>query len=448
MHYPFAISKNPLLCDALDTVAPSSSACTSPVLRPMSPSTSIPGSNGAKSIASGSRPPSLSLSKRPASEHVSFDAPPTTPRPRSQRWSNLTFSTLSSAEDDGPRSPMTPRSSLLPPFMPPMPVSPGDNTMAALQEQASVLGLKMGHITRAMQAFHPSHHATGTIKAHDRRSLDETPKNHDKQTDHDHDDLDHDKDAPWRARYMGLVLQMARHGDQLESFALQMSHAQRRLVHYHTMANALFQQYDQQEKYYETLLRSLTTTITTTTTVIAPPNSFSASSTPDTSSPLISCPPTPVPQHRPRLSSASNSPRQSANMAETHELVHKARWYTGMMLGTDVGTGQVIHVDHASLKDVCVIAAGFGILADNAMDQARWIADQDVVQCQCEADGKPCSALFTVVQRKHHCRRCGRVVCQRHSGNRLPLFESANPLAKWCRVCDQCFLHLLRLFCR
>jgi len=59
-----------------------------------------------------------------------------------------------------------------------------------------------------------------------------------------------------------------------------------------------------------------------------------------------------------------------------------------------------------------------------------WIPDQRVTMCQ------NCSAEFSLVNRRHHCRACGAVVCAHCSGNKAPLryrqFEAS-------RVCDSCY---------
>lgn len=48
-----------------------------------------------------------------------------------------------------------------------------------------------------------------------------------------------------------------------------------------------------------------------------------------------------------------------------------------------------------------------------------------------------CSDLFTVLNRKHHCRACGGVYCGKHSSNRLPLPEFGITIPV--RVCDNCY---------
>jgi len=68
-----------------------------------------------------------------------------------------------------------------------------------------------------------------------------------------------------------------------------------------------------------------------------------------------------------------------------------------------------------------------GKLGDSA---PVWIPDQRVTMCQ------SCNTEFSLVNRRHHCRACGKVVCAPCSANKAPLryrqFESS-------RVCDVCY---------
>ena len=68
-----------------------------------------------------------------------------------------------------------------------------------------------------------------------------------------------------------------------------------------------------------------------------------------------------------------------------------------------------------------------GKLGDSA---PVWIPDQRVTMCQ------SCSTEFSLVNRRHHCRACGKVICAPCSANKAPLryrqFESS-------RVCDACY---------
>ncbi|XP_044049424.1 FYVE, RhoGEF and PH domain-containing protein 6-like [Siniperca chuatsi] len=62
-----------------------------------------------------------------------------------------------------------------------------------------------------------------------------------------------------------------------------------------------------------------------------------------------------------------------------------------------------------------------------------WIPDLRTTMCMI------CTCEFTLTWRRHHCRACGKVVCQSCSSNKHCLEYLKNQLA---RVCDQCFLLL------
>ncbi|XP_020514107.2 FYVE, RhoGEF and PH domain-containing protein 6 [Labrus bergylta] len=62
-----------------------------------------------------------------------------------------------------------------------------------------------------------------------------------------------------------------------------------------------------------------------------------------------------------------------------------------------------------------------------------WIPDPRTTMCMI------CICEFTLTWRRHHCRACGKVVCQSCSSNKHCLEYLKNQLA---RVCDQCFLEL------
>ncbi|CAG2184556.1 unnamed protein product [Mytilus edulis] len=64
----------------------------------------------------------------------------------------------------------------------------------------------------------------------------------------------------------------------------------------------------------------------------------------------------------------------------------------------------------------------------------KWIKDDEVTMCM------KCTAKFTALRRRHHCRACGDVVCGRCSSKKVPLRYDNNHLN---RVCDDCY-HLLR----
>lgn len=61
----------------------------------------------------------------------------------------------------------------------------------------------------------------------------------------------------------------------------------------------------------------------------------------------------------------------------------------------------------------------------------EWVPDCLAGECML------CSAVFTVMRRRHHCRRCGRVFCGRCSSGSVPLIRYGYRLPV--RVCDTCY---------
>nr|AVV27008.1 Rheb1 [Prokinetoplastina sp.] len=71
---------------------------------------------------------------------------------------------------------------------------------------------------------------------------------------------------------------------------------------------------------------------------------------------------------------------------------------------------------------------------NNNSVRPNWKPDTDVNACE------KCRLTFTLIRRRHHCRRCGGIFCDACSSNRrtgLPGFPSGTPPQ---RVCDTCFL--------
>jgi len=62
-----------------------------------------------------------------------------------------------------------------------------------------------------------------------------------------------------------------------------------------------------------------------------------------------------------------------------------------------------------------------------------WEPDSEAVTCKiCEKD-------FNIARRKHHCRSCGGIFCDKCSDNKMELPSSAKKL----RVCDNCYIMML-----
>ena len=93
----------------------------------------------------------------------------------------------------------------------------------------------------------------------------------------------------------------------------------------------------------------------------------------------------------------------------------------------------------ADLLDVCAYCRSIALL-DSWVDsmqvaklglthaESRWQADHEATHCPV------CQAAFGMFQRKHHCRRCGRVFCGSCCGHRITLGSSDKPE----RACAAC----------
>lgn len=66
----------------------------------------------------------------------------------------------------------------------------------------------------------------------------------------------------------------------------------------------------------------------------------------------------------------------------------------------------------------------------------KWIRDDEAASCMCCKISK----AFSLLNRRHHCRRCGRVVCAECTRNRILLPELYNTLMVRC--CNDCFSQL------
>ncbi|KAI9487506.1 MAG: hypothetical protein EXX96DRAFT_82081 [Benjaminiella poitrasii] len=79
------------------------------------------------------------------------------------------------------------------------------------------------------------------------------------------------------------------------------------------------------------------------------------------------------------------------------------------------------------------------------LDEKNWVKDASVTKCEFSmkpenGKAKHCTVEFGLFNRRHHCRSCGRIFCQAHSSNVLPLFISnGEERGEWSRVCDICF---------
>ncbi|KAL3699481.1 hypothetical protein R1sor_017503 [Riccia sorocarpa] len=68
-----------------------------------------------------------------------------------------------------------------------------------------------------------------------------------------------------------------------------------------------------------------------------------------------------------------------------------------------------------------------------------WQANSEASACE------KCRRQFTLVFRRHHCRGCGKVVCDKCSEHRVILPESYNYGPSKQRVCDSCYVTLVAI---
>ncbi|KAH8232382.1 hypothetical protein KR032_005235 [Drosophila birchii] len=87
-------------------------------------------------------------------------------------------------------------------------------------------------------------------------------------------------------------------------------------------------------------------------------------------------------------------------------------------LGTDIQN---------SLDSLC----GAFVMPKQAPNRQQWTRDEEASHCMC------CRrAAFTMLMRRHHCRRCGRVVCYACSTHRMRIPELYDELEV--RICNDC----------
>lgn len=80
-----------------------------------------------------------------------------------------------------------------------------------------------------------------------------------------------------------------------------------------------------------------------------------------------------------------------------------------------------------SLDSLC----GTFLMPREAPDKSNWIRDEEASHCMC------CKrSVFTMLTRRHHCRRCGRVVCHSCSTKRMHIPKLYADVMV--RVCDDC----------
>lgn len=103
------------------------------------------------------------------------------------------------------------------------------------------------------------------------------------------------------------------------------------------------------------------------------------------------------------------------------------RTYAAKALDFRIGNGNATSKKSNSLDS---LDESF-VMPREAPDKSQWIKDDEATHCMC------CKrTVFTMLTRRHHCRRCGRVVCHSCSSKRLTIPKLYDNILV--RVCDDC----------
>lgn len=109
------------------------------------------------------------------------------------------------------------------------------------------------------------------------------------------------------------------------------------------------------------------------------------------------------------------------------------RTYAAKALDFRIGSGSVTSDEPLPSRTISLdsLCGSFSIPRE-APDKLHWIKDNEATHCMC------CKrSVFTMLTRRHHCRRCGRVVCHTCSTKRLTIPKLYENILV--RVCDDCF---------
>lgn len=86
-------------------------------------------------------------------------------------------------------------------------------------------------------------------------------------------------------------------------------------------------------------------------------------------------------------------------------------------------------------KDLKGIASGTRHFA--CLIGRKWVEDAEAVKCM------QCTAVFTTIRRRHHCRNCGGIFCGACTRKRAPVLKYG--FSEKVRVCDKCYIQITRM---
>ncbi|XP_053682667.1 zinc finger FYVE domain-containing protein 26 homolog [Sabethes cyaneus] len=137
-----------------------------------------------------------------------------------------------------------------------------------------------------------------------------------------------------------------------------------------------------------------------------------------------------------RLSGSINLDSSHDDQFLTNECIDcLLRIYAGKALdyrvfGDNGTSGESMHdqsVESYSLDSLC----GAFVMPKEVPTRESWVRDEDASHCMC------CRrSVFSMLNRRHHCRRCGRVVCHACSKKKLEIPELYEEVPV--RACDDC----------
>ncbi|RHZ63724.1 hypothetical protein Glove_328g26 [Diversispora epigaea] len=165
----------------------------------------------------------------------------------------------------------------------------------------------------------------------------------------------------------------------------------------------------------------------------------------------ISIPPSPIPirPERPKTPNSNTITSFKAPSTTSFETIESP--WSNVVQSEDISTSTQPSIYESSVSPIRVHPQT-GLSLTNVPAHSlttpagKWESDQDVNEC------RRCRKRFGLFVRKHHCRKCGQVVCDRCSTARVPLPSSqvlsesstgnglnTNQSTQPVRVCDSCF---------
>ncbi|CAI2184165.1 13535_t:CDS:2 [Funneliformis geosporum] len=147
----------------------------------------------------------------------------------------------------------------------------------------------------------------------------------------------------------------------------------------------------------------------------------------------------------PNAGTISNFNAPSTTSLKSFETI-ESPWNDTVQSNDVVGNSSSIFGDSAMVSTRAHPQLGLTVKNVQAITTfcGKWENDEDVHEC------RRCQKKFNVIFRRHHCRRCGQVVCDKCSTARVPLNQvltdpsqsgEASQLSQsqYHRVCDSCF---------